>query len=119
MTTTPPPGWHLDSAREQEIRDQYAELGASTSLGAVGPYSALGDLLVEITRLRAELDERTADIADRVLENASLRAELSDRTAEARQLRTVATRADSLIDTEHTDEAATLLRHHAAAGGAQ
>jgi len=70
-------------------------------------------LLARVRVLETRLDQRTADIADRALENSSLRAELSDRTAEARQLRTVATRAASLIDTGHTDEAATLLRHHA------
>ncbi|MFI6117446.1 hypothetical protein [Kitasatospora sp. NPDC051164] len=61
MTGTPPSaGWWLDPAREQEIRDQYAELGASTSLAAIGPYSALGDLLAEVARLRTERDEARA-----------------------------------------------------------
>jgi hypothetical protein len=61
----PPAGWRLDPAREQEIRDLYAELGASTSAAAIGPYSALGDLLAEVARLRTELaDARAAGMRD-------------------------------------------------------
>lgn len=68
MTATPPAGWSLDPAREQEIRELYAEFGASTSIAAVGPYSALDDLLAEITRLRDELgrlQSRVTVLADR------------------------------------------------------